>query len=429
MKLLRMSVGGALVGALLCCGCADTSSKPTAQSSGKSTTPVVTSPSSETVSESPASTPPSSVPAAKTASTVEAQPSPPAKGDTSPASTEDPIKDMLAQIKSLQDNRPNARSREEFVAKMQEAQNAILELSQKVLDAKPEPAARDQSREAALQAITVLTQIDPKQRELLEKIDKLAEETLAESPDGSTAASVYFFRTFAHLNVERDGSENDPTINKNLFARAKEFGEKFPKDERVGMLLYQIGENAQMDSQNDTAKDILRHLVEHDPQSQYGQMASGKLKLLEAIGKPPEIAGPTLDGSEIDITQFKGKVVLVDFWATWCGPCVGELPNVKAVYDKYHEQGFEVIAVSFDQTKDALVGFVEKNKLPWPQIFFDEDGKRFWQNPLGQKYGINSIPATFLIDREGNLQKIGVRGPTLETAVAELLKAKAPTAN
>jgi thiol-disulfide isomerase/thioredoxin len=335
-------------------------------------------------------------------------------------------KDQLAQIKELQGKQQQLRSRNEASDHFAKQ----LDLSEKVLAANPEAADRDHARDAAFQAITFISQFDPKRRELLEKVDKLADATLADTPDGPTASTALFFKTLVHLNIERDGSESDPSINKKLFEMAKEFAAKAPNDPRTGQLLYMIGDNAMSDSQNETALEIFKHLVEVDAQGQFGQMATSKLALLEAIGKPPAIAGPTLDGSEIDIASLKGKVVLVDFWATWCGPCIAELPNVQAVYDKYHAEGFEVIAISFDRTKDALTKYVEEKKLPWPQIFFDEEGKRFWQNPLGQRYGINSIPATFLVDREGNLQKIGVRGAALEPAVVEMLKgAKPPLAN
>jgi len=109
-------------------------------------------------------------------------------------------------------------------------------------------------------------------------------------------------------------------------------------------------------------------------------------------------------------------VVLVDFWATWCGPCVEEIPNVKAVYDKLHPKGFEIVGISFDQEKDALTSFVSDKKMTWPQYF---DGKG-WENKFGQKFGIHAIPAMWLVDKKGNLRDIEGRGD-LETKVAKLL--------
>jgi thiol-disulfide isomerase/thioredoxin len=324
----------------------------------------------------------------------------------------------VAQIKELQ-TKPIRGSDQAAVMGVLEN---MMNLCDKALALELEPAERDQVRETAVQTIGMMSQVNPKRRELLEKIDKLADTILADAPDSSAASNALFFKGLTHLNIERDGSESDPAINKRLFEIGKAFAAKAPTDPKAAQLLFMIGQNALMDGQADTAAEVLQFTVDLNPTGQFGKMAAAKLALVGAIGKPPEIAGPTLAGSEINISEFKGKVVLVDFWATWCGPCIAELPNVRRVYDKYHEQGFEVLAISFDRSKAALEKYVADNQLPWPQIFFDEDGKRFWDNPLGQRYGIDSIPATFLVDREGNLQKIGVRGEALEPAVAELLK-------
>jgi thiol-disulfide isomerase/thioredoxin len=113
----------------------------------------------------------------------------------------------------------------------------------------------------------------------------------------------------------------------------------------------------------------------------------------------PEFEEKDLDEKPLSLANYKGKVVLIDFWATWCGPCVAELPNVIKAYNKYHDKGFEIVGVSLDSEKEKLVAFIKENKMPWPQYF---DGKG-WESKLGTKYGINSIPATYLVDKEGKI--------------------------
>ena len=142
-----------------------------------------------------------------------------------------------------------------------------------------------------------------------------------------------------------------------------------------------------------------------------------------------------VDGREVEVAKLRGKVVLIDFWATWCGPCVAELPNVRKVYAAYHEKGFEVIGISLenpnarpgdtpDQTaekltaaKKKLVDFVTKNEMPWPQYF---DGK-WWKNDYATQFGVASIPAMFLLDKNGNIASQEARGPKLEAEVKRLL--------
>jgi len=122
------------------------------------------------------------------------------------------------------------------------------------------------------------------------------------------------------------------------------------------------------------------------------------------IGKPVEIAFTAMDGREVDVSKFKGKVVFVVFWATWCGPCVGEIPNLKAVYDEYHEKGLEFVGISLDEDKDDLERFLKKQRIEWPQYF---DGQ-VWNNKISFPYGITAVPELWVIDKKGNLR---IRNP------------------
>ena len=136
------------------------------------------------------------------------------------------------------------------------------------------------------------------------------------------------------------------------------------------------------------------------------------------IDKPLDIRFTALDGREVDLAKLKGKVVLIEFWSTSCGPCIGEMPAIKAAYDKFHERGFEVVAISLDDKEAALRKFVVENKLPWPQHF---DGKG-WENQFAVRYGIFAIPTMWLVDKRGNLRDTQARGATerrIESLLAE----------
>lgn len=146
--------------------------------------------------------------------------------------------------------------------------------------------------------------------------------------------------------------------------------------------------------------------------------AAKKLQDALAVGsKFPDFNETDVAGQPISVASHKGKVVLVDFWATWCGPCRGELPNVIAAYQKHHADGFDIVGVSLDQDKSKLLDFTKEQNMAWPQ-FFDGQG---WSNKLAVKYGIQSIPASYLLDGDGKIIGKDLRGDALEPAVATAL--------
>jgi peroxiredoxin len=136
--------------------------------------------------------------------------------------------------------------------------------------------------------------------------------------------------------------------------------------------------------------------------------------------KAPDFSGQNYSGKQLSLIDLRGKLVVLDFWATWCGPCRVELPNVLKTYGKYHDKGFEIIGISLDQDQKQLESFVKDKKMTWPQFF---DGKG-WQNKLAQKYGVNSIPATYLLDGDGKIIAKDLRGEELEAAIAKALAKK-----
>src|SRR5207302_9350088 len=122
-----------------------------------------------------------------------------------------------------------------------------------------------------------------------------------------------------------------------------------------------------------------------------------------------------VDGKDFDLAKLKGKVVLIDFWATWCGPCRAELPNMKKVYERYHKDGFEIVGISLDNDKSDLAAFLEKDKLPWPSIFDQA-------SDLADDYGVFSIPLPILVGRDGRVISLEARGVELDRLLKEQFK-------
>jgi thiol-disulfide isomerase/thioredoxin len=135
-------------------------------------------------------------------------------------------------------------------------------------------------------------------------------------------------------------------------------------------------------------------------------------------GKAPEINLNDTNGKPLPLSSLRGKVVLIDFWASWCMPCRQENPNVVKMYEKYKNKGFTVYSVSLDESKDAWIKAINADNLSWPNHVSDLKG---WQSEAAAAYSVSAIPATFLLDKEGNIVAQNLRGPELEQKLQEIL--------
>jgi thiol-disulfide isomerase/thioredoxin len=235
---------------------------------------------------------------------------------------------------------------------------------------------------------------------------------------GRLAATAAYFNTLVVLQFSQDQEA--------IVKAVESFIEKYPQDQRAPGVL-SIG--ALRVDDPDVALAFNKKLIEIFPDSREAQRAKGSLRQLEAVGKPFEFEfTDAISGKVISNKTLKGKVIVVDFWATWCGPCVAEMPNMKKIYAQYKDQGVEFIGVSLDQPVEqggleALKTFVKENEITWPQYYQGN----YWQSEFSSSWGINAIPAIFVVDAEGNLFSTNARGK-LETILPELLKkAKAGT--
>jgi thiol-disulfide isomerase/thioredoxin len=149
--------------------------------------------------------------------------------------------------------------------------------------------------------------------------------------------------------------------------------------------------------------------------------AANGSKRAALVGQPFVVEGVLLDESPFDWSQYAGKVVLVDFWATWCGPCLQEIPNIIAAYEKYKDKGFEVVGVNLDDDVQTVQQFLAPQPLPWTIVVGPTAERRGFENPMADKCGVDAIPFLVLVDQQGNACALHVRGEKLEEKLAELL--------
>jgi peroxiredoxin len=213
--------------------------------------------------------------------------------------------------------------------------------------------------------------------------------------------------TAKHKNEKTDAAAEIPYMKAMLYI------EVFADKDKGAAMIEQIKKDYPDTKYGQHADAILASIAK--------QEASKKIQSNFIVGsKFPDFDEKDVAGKPLSIANYKGKVVLVDFWATWCGPCVGELPNVLKTYAAHHAQGFEIIGVSLDEDQPKLENFIKENNVTWQQFF---DGKG-WGNKLAVKYGIESIPSTFLLDGSGNIIGKDLRGEELEAAVTKALANK-----
>jgi thiol-disulfide isomerase/thioredoxin len=247
-----------------------------------------------------------------------------------------------------------------------------------------------------------------------ESVTKEVDEVLADSKNEKLKTEAQFVK--AVLAIRKNQGKFDaamPAINAFIAAA--------PKDPRAGQLLYSVASSTEDKDKKAAFED---RLIKDFPDSMYANMIKGVRKQREAVGKPfdlPEFKD-AISGATVSMTTLKGKVVVVDFWATWCGPCVAEMPNMKKLYAEYKDKGVEFVGVSLDQPEDAgglkaLKEFVAKNEIGWPQYY---QGKG-WESEFSAGWGVNSIPCVYIIDSQGKLFSTEARGK-LEELIPELLK-------
>jgi len=304
----------------------------------------------------------------------------------------------------------------QYVGKLETLRGLMLEFENRY----PNDPRRWDAKLMRVEVESVRAQIDNRQPDKAALL-KLTKE-IAAAPDASAVvkADARYLAAKGHMDaLESSGSTIDSAARKTVEGDIAELRKDYPDDLRTAALQLDLAMFLKV-RDADAAESILREMVS-SKNIRVVAVAQQQLDLMRTQRKlakvPLDLKFQAVDGGQVDLAKLRGKVVMVEFWATWCGPCRMEVPNVVATYNQLHTNGFEIVGVSLDQNKDQLVNFTKQVGMLWPQYF---DGKG-WANEVSSRYGINSIPTAWLVDKKGMVRSTEARGPDLAQQVKTLL--------
>jgi thiol-disulfide isomerase/thioredoxin len=331
-------------------------------------------------------------------------------------------KALQAFMKKLASTPPEGETEEEQIEFSTKALNALVTAADRLLAAKPNETQTKQGhgyRIQALQALVVMGQEDA--REKFDKAIQAARESKIEDVVGMG------WQTYIGDLTSR-WSELDPAMQQafhdEIMAMVKADGPNAMDVSIVQVVAMQLdGTDDEFAAKLlDEAIPLLAKSDDKDVTDMLDEAnLVGMLRRLKLPGNQIEITGELLSGGQVDWESYRGKVVLVDFWATWCGPCRAEVPNILAMYEAYHDKGFEVLGVSLDETPEDAKNYKKEMKLPWDSLFPVSEDDRGWKNPLAKFYGIGGIPTAILVDKDGKVVHMNARGENLPAELKRLL--------
>jgi peroxiredoxin len=234
--------------------------------------------------------------------------------------------------------------------------------------------------------------------------------------DASESAKKEASLALIQLHLGQAMDSTDPGVIQKMDDEIRTFVEKNPGDERIDELnLLRAKLNAQVNPE--ISESILKDLGS-SREANIAAQAQAQLRMIQLVLKrqPLDLEFQAINGQAVSLKDLRGKVVLVDFWATWCGPCMQETPNVVAAYKQLHDHGLEIVGISLDQDVDRVRAVTKQMGMTWPQYC---DGKG-WQNEISSQYGIRAIPATWILDKRGFVRYVDLRGKVLSDRIQEL---------
>lgn len=352
-----------------------------------------------------------------TATNVLMQPVSQSTGDT-PGATQLPpeVRKLFDELSVLDRNQPGPTSTRAALGQYYVARaNLLARLARSVTD----PVEQEQwTRQwADTLAIGAETGSHPQG---LQQLIQMETNLRKASPKSALLPQLAYRRLRADYSVRlsKATTEQRPEVQKWWLAELQQFTTDFPAAETTPDAMLDLGNTHEFTGNVAEARKWYTALSQSFPASISGQRGTGAMNRLDLLGKSVSISGPAVGGGNINLAAYRGRVVLVLYWATWCKPCLEELPQIKALYKENRANGFEILGVNLDATSDGVEAYLQQHQINWPQIH--EAGGL--ESPPGRQFGIFTLPTMFLIDKTGKVVNASVSIDELKVALPQLLK-------
>ena len=331
------------------------------------------------------------------------------------------FKQLIAFVEKVDAVEPKDLTEQEMAAHQRKVARTVVAAADQLASKKISDEDAMQSVYLKLQGLRILQELDePKADELLAKA---TEKALADKRPDVQAVGTKFMVEAGFAQWGTWGEDEKSKLIERIITVISASG---PEGSQIDLVMTIVDFLGDMKGEAH-AQNLLSKLMPHFQSSKNPQIlqAVTALKGIERrMGLPGnkiKLTGSMLDGSRLDWESYRGKVVLVDFWATWCGPCRAEVPNVLKMYQAYHDKGFEVLGISLDERREQADSYIKQTNIPWASMFSDNPSERGWNNPMAVRYGITGIPRAILVDREGKVVHMTARGAKLGQELRRLL--------